>query len=826
MSYPPIGKAYLRRRDIEFRTGYCKFCGTRQELISFNTDLWYLIVFVPAIPLGRKRVFEFCPSCCYHFSCDWKTWEMGRHLEVSGALYEYQRNPNADTAIQLHLKYLNFYRIDEATKFETKMDDDFSRSARIQAYLGDIKMEQGKEDPALNHYRRALALRPDLPEAKIALAYEAIRNDQLGEARIHLKFLTQPGASQLYPMEPLNALANAFIRAKRLPEAIEIFSILLDAFPEAAQNSKLRSQITKLEKEAGKKVTILPRRKFFNRGKDISRDNSRARRIYLWVFAIVLFIALVLTLDKAARAHRTVYLYNGLSQPVTLQAGGMEFTVNKGVQTIELPEGPQHFVIGGERKLDGEIAAQRIFRGIFGRPAWLLDVGNNTLFSHETRRYSHEQKTEVNELVWGGGLRPIPTSDLLFEPFPAASNEKQLTRFGVYSGTSIQAATLLINNKLEKEAIYLIEDRLGSSPVDLELFRFYCTRYANSPEYSERVRKFLQDGLSRRPLEFGWHQYYQDMLLRAGERANLVQTYDNLLQADPDNAALLYLRSRVADLPEEMTEYLRRAVQNDEKNTSALYALGYQELLKAQFAEATPRFRKLTELDPASPAYFEMYILSLRAEKRFPEAEELARKRANERPAESAALLDVLLETGRTPEAEEIVSKTAVPGLRQRFLYQARRFEELEKTTSADTPDYYLAVLTQLNKLDEAEEFVKAKTPGDAFRYLALSLAHTLSGNSKSADRTRAQAIEILARDPDPDMKRAAELLDPKDSPAPAALHQISVSIRNKALLAAWLAVKYPKVPELGQISQSLNIDRTPPHALIEKALTPKPAKH
>ena len=51
-----IGTHYYGKSNTAVRNGRCNSCGRICQLTSYDTRLWFVVVFVPLIPLGRKRV--------------------------------------------------------------------------------------------------------------------------------------------------------------------------------------------------------------------------------------------------------------------------------------------------------------------------------------------------------------------------------------------------------------------------------------------------------------------------------------------------------------------------------------------------------------------------------------------------------------------------------------------------------------------------------------------------------------------------------------------------------------------------------------------------
>jgi tetratricopeptide (TPR) repeat protein len=235
---------------------------------------------------------DLCPNCLFHFVWPLKDWEIARQLEVSGARHEFRLSPTPEKAMALHAQLSAYGKFDEAEQFEDALSTQYWGSAHVSAYLGDVLMSKGKEDQALIAYKRALKLRPDLPEARVAIAFDSMQNGRLGEARFHLSFLEQPGAEHLYSMEPLHVLAGALEHEERHEEALEVFSTLLRAFPRAGQDRAVRRRIRRLEKATGKKVTILPRKRFWPRDETFEEAMKTQRRLTLVVAMLLLVLLL------------------------------------------------------------------------------------------------------------------------------------------------------------------------------------------------------------------------------------------------------------------------------------------------------------------------------------------------------------------------------------------------------------------------------------------------------------------------------------------------------------------------------------------------------
>ena len=81
-TYNGIGTHYYGKTNIQKRPGPCPHCHRAVELTSYDTRLWFVVVFIPIIPIRRKRIIDYCPACTRHFAADLEKWETAKQLEM------------------------------------------------------------------------------------------------------------------------------------------------------------------------------------------------------------------------------------------------------------------------------------------------------------------------------------------------------------------------------------------------------------------------------------------------------------------------------------------------------------------------------------------------------------------------------------------------------------------------------------------------------------------------------------------------------------------------------------------------------------------------
>jgi tetratricopeptide (TPR) repeat protein len=208
-TYNGIGTRHYGEKNLQTRPGQCPHCGQMVGLRSYDTRLWFVIVFIPVIPPARKRIVDFCPACTRHHAADAEKWEAAKRLAVSGALDKFKASHTPEAAIETHQALVHYHEFDQAAAFRVKMRHDFAGNAAVHAHLGAVLAHYGQLDEAAQDFLRAHELQPDRPEARIGVAEHHLRNGRPDEARKLLDFLERPGADRLYSLAPLENLARA-----------------------------------------------------------------------------------------------------------------------------------------------------------------------------------------------------------------------------------------------------------------------------------------------------------------------------------------------------------------------------------------------------------------------------------------------------------------------------------------------------------------------------------------------------------------------------------------------------------------------------------------
>lgn len=93
------------------------------------------MVFIPVIPLGRKRIIDSCPACRRHFVADAARYEQSKQLETSGSIDRFRRDTSAPVALEVHANLLTFHEHDQAAEFRVQVLEKFPDNAELRAGL-------------------------------------------------------------------------------------------------------------------------------------------------------------------------------------------------------------------------------------------------------------------------------------------------------------------------------------------------------------------------------------------------------------------------------------------------------------------------------------------------------------------------------------------------------------------------------------------------------------------------------------------------------------------------------------------------------------------
>ncbi len=853
-TYNGIGTRYVGKKNADSRPAVCPHCHRNTVLTSYDTRLWFVIFFIPVIPLARKRIINQCPSCRRHYVMPLDQWEAGKQLSISGAMEEYRTDPSPEKSIAAHRQLLGYHQTSQAEEFGRTMAGEYTDNATVQLYLGDASSHIGKYADAAGFYRRALDLRPDLPEARIAVAAGRRNEGRLDEARQLLDFLEKPGAARVYSAVPLELLANAFQAARQPLPALELYEIVLREVPSAAQHAGFRKRVRQTEKSANRQHSMLPKRKFTFRSL-FGGEKSNLRTLTILGVAAGLIAVAMLAGNFYIRGHRKLFLVNGYAQPATVQITGQPAVplAPHGQSQLVLPEGHYHAVVTrpGHEEFDFDLRADYLSRW-FSKPAWVLNPGGQAVLIFERAYYSKNAAPTQYSFATGEGFVSYPEVDHPFEPLPASvqmsSNEhtRVLTKLDYARGNALAVLQDLVDDKRYDEAIRLYEARLRHGSDEPGLVAGYlaaATRYG----HLDRATDVLRQGLSRRPVNVAWHRAYQNTVLRQEKgSAQLRGEYTALLAEHPDDSMLLYLRGRVGEQKAEEESYFQRAAAADPKNGWPLFGLAYNRALAGDWNGTRSLAEEAYRLDPKSAEMEQLFFEARLALNETAALEKEERAHLVSIPLDGLALYrltDVLDAANRPGESRtELEHWTAeihradkqgswaeegLSNVRRKVFYSLGDFADSQAEGSDEKTEGAMRsrveALIEQGDLEAAGGWLSRFPAGDdtADYLLALSVAHAAQGNAAAAADYRQRAQKAF-RSLGSYGAGPAAVLSKTSAPPLADFETMDLSLEEKKLLLTSCALQYrPQAAAYARLASTLNVSRAFPHHLIQRVTQP-----
>ncbi len=850
MTVNGIGTHYYGKRNRQTRVGVCQSCGAQTNLESYDTRLWVVFVFIPVIPLGRRRIIDQCPHCSRHFAANAQRWETSRQLGVSGAMHAYRENPSPEAALEVHASFLGFRMQEEATEFRGQALQEFPESALLCAGLAAQLRQLGLFDEATRLFEKALQLRPDLPEARVGVAITRIVAGELDQARELLDFLEEPGAGQMYNLGPLESLAHAYQRAGRHEEVLAICRHLLDEILDAGQIHDFRKFVKTSEKASGEWQSMLPKRAFSLTGLFSAKSGKYSAGQRRWAIAAVVVLLVVAGMGLVNEHHRrtrTVFVLNDCGSPLQLSLDGGQPVEVASMSKLDLPEGHHRAKVSGaiEEEFDFEMRT-----GYFERwtrsPVWVLCLGGASAFTDQKIHYAVAPRSPEVRLVIGERFYYAPHVDYPFEDPPSTLRVEgeNTTVTKTHLGRVQESPSLLLQVATQmadmEAALRFAENRLRGNPRDGELLESYVS-FCRSSQQIPRAEDFLARGLWIPPVSIPWHRTYLNLDPNAARETRLANDYDLRLKEAPKDAGLLYLRGRVASDSRQAEDYFRKSIESDPGLSWPWMARAYNAASRGDWAECRTLSQKAFDLGLRDSSVRSLRHLSGLALGDTSALEQdyrghLAATDLQERAEAMVYLCDLLVSQDKMEAAKKSFDqwKEALPAdvrsadwvdwYGQMVSYILGDLKALddpavlaESTLSAETR---LHCLTALGRPEEVEKDpTLEKALAEPWNALAVSIAFRLQGNEGQAAVWREKACARFDEQTS-EMQRVAATLRSSAAPTQDQLDAIVLYPGVKALLLASLSLQLPdQKKSLTEQARHLNVSHMPPYQLVRQAI-------
>jgi tetratricopeptide (TPR) repeat protein len=845
-----IGTHYYGKRDRSTRSAPCPFCSRVTALESYATRLWFVIFFIPVIPLGRKRIIDQCSSCKRHYAAHADRYEQAKQLQTSGALERFRREPSAESAVAAHAQLLAFHEHEKAAELRTAVLGQFPSNVGLRVQLAQQLRDAGAHTQAATLFREALQMNPEDRGARIGAAMADLAEGKPDEAHRLLKFLEEPGLGAQYGLGSLEILAQQYQRAGRHEEALELAGVLLREFPGIADHHVFRAFVRKSEKALPNHESILPTRRFSLLGLFRSKGSPYApwqRGLAIAAAALFLLAVGLAINNEYIRHHRTLHVINACGATTLVQADDQPPVSIDGSGELRIAEGPHQIKVSGPVTKTYDVSLTTpYFERWFRTPVWILNPGGEAVIEAVTHVYSSSSKSppsaRPSRKLFVDDLIGLENCDYLFEKPPQRIAVQHSTDVVVklevnrFEGTDADAfAELAADN--HDSAMRFAERRLQRSPAEDHLLTAYLSLATKADR--PKVKALLVSGLERRPVLLSWHRIYQNLGEAEVPESELIARYDKYLEAEPGNAALWYLRGRLETDSYKARPYYTKAKTLDPKLAWPCLALAADAASQARWDDCLVLARKAKELG-ADQHTVETYLVTARLAKgdALGVLEEY-RPRLASTPPNLDVLWDVIdaqILANKTSDVQSAVSTMVnrLPAeMRSQFsplvqahsLYQTGNIDQCNALCAQtpllrEAPIHADALVAKGNYQAIASDTHFTGVWEDPWRALALSIAFGLDGRTGDADKWRKHAIQKL-EELTPHDKHAGAILASDTAPSTDVLTRLFLAPSQKALELVALGIRFPaKRAEYFSLAGKLNVRRSPPYQVVHKAIS------
>ncbi len=584
-----VGTWYWGKRDLTVKRGRCDYCGEIADLRSYDTTLFFVVLFVPLFPLSSSRVIDECGRCRRHRVVSLQKWKAAKAHDLQTQIDTMRADPRdprpAAEAVKLTAAYddkAEFLRL--AATFPASHAQDPS----FLAVLGDAYVRFGMLQEGERAYRASFALRED-DAVENALAVTLLKLGRLDEARPIVDSFASVNHAAARPLVYLTV--EAYQAAGRHADALALLNESARTMGELRVDREFQEYVTTSNKHlaSGKRIksgALSLGTKLTGRS---SGSFNVARLIPVAVIAAVVCGFLLRSIYLGS--NRDVWVVNGTSQSYRVSVAGQDRTLLPASATrLTIPEGTHQVIRQGPGSASETVNVTietNFWTRAFYQPTFVVNPDRLAFLVWEEYIYAQPPRSGApNRALHSKTLHEIDDIDHAFQPAPAnikakAGSVTTRHRIDIDRTFGIGDRLSYIENTVGRDAaIEMAKRGIIADPME----EWYILYLQNTLSASEIIT-LVEPLLSARPILIHAHRAYQDASKLARPSADLADDYARLLATEPKNASLAYLAGRSVDDVAESRRLFMLATQGDQPEPLAFRALGYSYFAAAEFEQ-------------------------------------------------------------------------------------------------------------------------------------------------------------------------------------------------------------------------------------------------
>ncbi|WP_020473024.1 tetratricopeptide repeat protein [Zavarzinella formosa] len=594
-----VGTWYYGKKRIHTIRETCEFCNRQTDLSSYDTTLFFVVAFIPLIPIRRLRVLRSCAVCQKHRLISLAKWEAAKSSDSGELLEALKSDPDNRETIMRAIRFSMAYQ-DEPLFNNTvealaaaRTDD-----AEIQTLLGHGYSYFSRWPEAGEAFEAAVQA-GDSEERRESLAWALLKQDRPDEAKPWLQHVLdnkkRDAAGMVYH------LVKGYQAQGRHEEALEIMDERDKVFPEWASLKEYTEQrkTSTRYRGSGKKVASAA----LSSPNTGYREGNWTSNWPRWVAASVVLGAIAFYLGSAfwIGKNRKVYFVNGTNKPYAVVVGGERHNLTPhAAMPIRVAEGDVEVAFGDD-KPGLEPVRCRIETSFWGRPfanrTFVINPDESAVILEEETYYAKNNPPASRKptIHFGNSHYEMSGIDYEFEEFPQTLQVKKSTevrKTGVFLFSAIapeEYAEMVEGLEPNRQAGFC-QKLLRLDPGETIFLHWMASRLP-----SEETMRFVETRLADRPILVEWHRVFQSMMEQLHPETDLRPRYRLLVAETNSNPEALYLLGRCDPDPVESDKLYRQSATAAVPSGYAFYSLGYRALSEGKFPEAVQWFQKAFE---------------------------------------------------------------------------------------------------------------------------------------------------------------------------------------------------------------------------------------
>lgn len=254
-----IGTHYYFKKNEVVQSALCEFCKQHSTLRDYETGLWFVVIFIPIFPLGKKMIIGQCDRCQMHRAMPLRDWVQAREEAIGSSLQTLsEKSADPLSALQLLGTYTAFNQFTEAQELAGAINASHPDDYDTQLALGSWYEKRGQHGEAGDCFKNVLRIDFDRPESKRIRVFDHVDAKQWSAA----KKLTQ----ELYAQDKNGILAVAILvaytlqKAEQHAEAYDLFQMMVSGHADLVKDRDFRVAVRKTETALNRTPSIVPKK--------------------------------------------------------------------------------------------------------------------------------------------------------------------------------------------------------------------------------------------------------------------------------------------------------------------------------------------------------------------------------------------------------------------------------------------------------------------------------------------------------------------------------------------------------------------------------------